>query len=377
MKIAVFMDSLKGSLTSTEAGAAVKEGILSAWQDAEVVVCPFADGGEGTLDAFLAAGGKTETARVSDPLGRSVEASYGILNDGTCVIESAKAIGLYLLDEGERNPLHTTTRGLGQIIEAAIERGAREFIIGIGGSSTNDCGIGMLQALRFDITDKQGNPVEQGAAGLEQAATIAADHVIPGLSQCNFLVACDVQNLLCGANGASMVYGPQKGASKDDCQKMDRWMERFAELVKEAYPNADPNAKGAGAAGGLGFAFRTFLSAKMRSGADILFEKIQAQELIESADLVITGEGRIDGQTAMGKAPVKVAAMAKKYHKRVLAFAGCIGEGAEKCLKMGIDAYYPITSESMPIEEAMKKEVAYQNLKNAVEYALRQMDQDA
>ncbi len=366
MKVAVFMDSFKGSLTSLEAGAAVKEGILSAISTAEVTVCPFADGGEGTLEAFLAAGGKTEFVRVSDPLGREIDASYGVLNEGTCVIESAKAIGLCLLEESERDPLRTTSRGLGKIIAMAVEKGAKEFIIGIGGSSTNDCGIGMLQALGYDIRDKDGNPVQQGALGLKEAVSINADRVGKELSQLNFLVACDVQNPLYGTDGASFVYGPQKGATPDDCKKMDQWMERFAQLVKMTCPDADPDAKGAGAAGGLGFALSTFLSAKMRSGADILFEKLQAEELIRNCDLVITGEGRIDRQTAMGKAPVKVAAMAKKYQKRVIAFGGSIGEGAEECLKMGIDAFFPITEKSLTLEEAMKKEIAYQNLKNAV-----------
>ncbi len=370
MKVAVFMDSFKGSLTSVEAGEAVREGVLAAVSGAEVTVCPFADGGEGTLEAFLAAGGKTETVSVSDPLGRQIDATYGILSDGTCIIESAKAIGLYLLSEKERSPLHTTTRGLGQIIAAAAERGAKEYIIGIGGSSTNDCGIGMLQALGYDIRDAEGNPAKQGALGLKDAATIAMENAMKKLAQCNFLVACDVQNPLCGPEGASYVYGPQKGATEDDCKNMDHWMEQFARLVKKTCPDADPMAKGAGAAGGLGFALSTFLSAKMRSGADILFEKIQAEELIKDCDLLITGEGRIDGQTAMGKAPVKVAAMAKKYQKKVIAFAGCIGDGAQECLQKGIDAYYPIADDTLPLEEAMKKEVAYRNLKRAVEGAI-------
>ena len=329
MRIAVFMDSFKGSLSSIEAGEAVKEGILAADERATVIICPFADGGEGTLEAFLAAGGRIETVRASDPLGRRIDASYGILENGTCVIESAKAIGLCLLKESERDPLRTTTRGLGELIAAAARKGARDFVIGIGGSSTNDCGIGMLQALGFDIRDGSGNHVRQGALGLKEAVSISKDHAMPGLSQCSFVVACDVQNPLCGDQGASMVYGPQKGASIEECRDMDQWMRQFSKTVKRVYADADPDAKGAGAAGGLGFAIKTFLGGRMRSGADILFEQPGTEEIIRFSDLVITGEGRIDGQTAMGKAPAKVAMMAKRYGKRVIAFGGGIGPGAD------------------------------------------------
>ncbi len=366
MKIAVFMDSFKGSLSSVEAGEAVKEGIFAIDENMIVITCPFADGGEGTLEAFLAAGGKTETVRVSDPLGRRINASYGILEDGTCVIESAKAIGLCLLSDIERNPLHTTTRGLGEIILAAAKNGSRKFIIGIGGSSTNDCGIGMLQSLGFDIRNENGEDVGQGANGLSEAVSISEDHVMPDLARCQFTVACDVQNPLCGRFGASMVYGPQKGASAKECEKMDLWMRQFSEVVKESYPQADPEEEGAGAAGGLGFAIKTFLSGEMRSGADILFEKTKAEELIRDSDLVITGEGRIDGQTAMGKAPVKIAKLAKKYHKPVIAFVGSIGDGAKDCCVMGVDEIIPITKEGIPLEMAMKRDVAYKNLTAAV-----------
>ncbi len=368
------MDSFKGSLTSAEAGAAVKEGILKADDSIEVIVRPFADGGEGTLDAFLYAGGCKETVYVSDPLGRRIEASYGILEDGCCVIESATAIGLYLLEEKERNPLYTSSIGLGEIIVAAWKKGVRDFIIGIGGSSTNDCGIGMLQALGVEITDENGYRVTPGAYGLRDATKIAAQHLLPGLSECRFQVACDVQNPLCGENGASKIYGPQKGATEKECVIMDQWMRQFAELIKTVCPEADPDAKGAGAAGGLGFAITNFLSGKMRSGADILFEKIRADELIRSCDLVITGEGRIDGQTAMGKAPVKVAALAKKYQKKVIAFGGSAGPGAEHCHEMGIDVIKEVMKPGMSLEEAMKKEVAFANLSDASETMIKQMN---
>ncbi len=373
MKIAVFMDSFKGSLSSVEAGTAVAEGILAAYEKAEVIVCPFADGGEGTLDAFLSAGGRRETVRVSDPLGRRIDASYGILEDGTCVIESAEAIGLCLLRDEERNPLRTTSAGLGEMIAAAASKGARDFIIGIGGSSTNDCGIGMLQALGFDIRNESGEHVRRGALGLSEVTSISKERAMAGILQCRFSVACDVQNPLCGENGASMVYGSQKGASKADCRNMDLWMKQFSALVARSFPEADPDEKGAGAAGGLGFAIKTFLNGKMRSGADILFEKIRAEELMETCDIVITGEGRIDSQTAMGKAPVKIAALAKKHNKPVIAFAGSVGEGAGECRKMGIDVILPITDEPIPLEEAMKKDVAGKNLSEAAGQAIRRI----
>ncbi len=368
MKITVLMDSFKGSLSSMEAGEAVKSGITDSGTDADVSVYPFADGGEGTLDAFLAAdkGSKRITVSVSDPLGRKIMASYGILSDDTAVIEMAQAAGLYLLSDDEKNPMHTTTRGVGQLIRDAIDRGCRKFIIGIGGSATNDCGAGMMKELGLKIYDSNRKEVDDGAIGLSQAAIIDTTALLPELGKCEVLIACDVDNPLCGPNGASCVFAPQKGAKPEDILKMDKWMGTFSDIVKNHFPGADKNAPGAGAAGGMGFSLMTFLGAKMQPGAEVLLERTAIENKIASADLVITGEGRIDGQTAMGKAPVRIAQMAKKHNKKVIAIGGCLGDGYEKCLGIGIDAIYPVTPEGMDIKEAMKKEVAIANIKRTI-----------
>ena len=337
MKTVVVMDSFKGSLTSKEAGEAVKTGILKADGSADVRVFPFADGGEGTLDAFLAAdNGKGRiTIQVSDPLGRDVEASYGVLGDDTVVIEIAQAAGLCLLIEDERDTFAATTKGVGQLIRHAVEHGYRKFIIALGGSATNDCGIGMLQELGFEILDDKDEPVGYGAKGMSMAGSIRCDKTISELEDCEFTVACDVTNPLCGPNGASIVFSPQKGAGALQAEEMDVWMEHYADIVKKAIPEADPKAEGAGAAGGLGFAFMTFLKGKMRPGAQVLLERSGIEEAIASADLVVTGEGRIDAQTSMGKAPARIAAIAKKYHKPVIAIAGSVTDDADKCHEAG------------------------------------------
>ena len=368
MKIIVLMDSFKGSLSSTEAGEAVKFGITEFDTDADVSVYPFADGGEGTLDAFLAAdkGSKRITIPVSDPLGRKIMASYGILSDDTVVIEMAQAAGLYLLSDDEKDPMHTATRGVGQLIRDAIGRGSRSFIIGIGGSATNDCGAGMMKELGLKIYDRDHKEVDDGAIGLSQADSIDTTSLLPELAKCEVLIACDVDNPLCGPNGASCVFAPQKGAKPEDLHKMDEWMLSFSDIVKDHFPAADRNAPGAGAAGGMGFSLVTFLGAKMHPGAKVLLERTDIEKEIAASDLVITGEGRIDGQTAMGKAPARIAQMAKKYNKKVIAIGGCLGEGYEKCYGSGIDAVYPVTPEGMDLEEAMKKEVAIANIKRVV-----------
>ena len=368
MKIIVLMDSFKGSLSSMEAGEAVKSGITESDIDADVSVYPFADGGEGTLDAFLAAdkGSKRITVPVSDPLGRMIMASYGILSDDTVVIEMAQAAGLYLLLGDEKNPMHTTTRGVGQLIRDAMDRGHRKFIIGIGGSATNDCGAGMMKELGLKIYDKDQKETDDGAKGLSQAAMIDTTSILPELSKCEVLIACDVDNPLCGPNGASFVFAPQKGAGPEDIPKMDKWMASFSDIVKVYFPNADKDAPGAGAAGGVGFSLMTFLGARMQPGAEVLLERTDIEKEIAAADLVITGEGRIDGQTAMGKAPTRIAQMAKKYDKKVIAIGGCLGDGYEKCLRIGIDEVYSVTPKEMDIKEAMKKEVAITNIKRHV-----------
>lgn len=363
MRIAVAMDSFKGSLSSLEAGYAVKMGILQADSSADVSVCPLADGGEGTVRALYGTlGGQWIGLTVTGPLGTPVEAGYCILPDGTAVLEMASAAGLPLVAPEDRNPLRTTTFGVGELIRDAITRGCREFIVGIGGSATNDGGTGMLSALGFDFLDEAGNPIAPGAKGLEALQQISTENVLPELSQCRFRIACDVNNPLCGDRGCSAVFGPQKGATPEMVADMDRWLGRFARLAAEISPKADPNYPGAGAAGGLGFAFLTFTNAVLESGADIILEQIGLEQQIRNADIVITGEGRLDGQTAMGKGPIAVAALAKKYGKPVIALCGCIGKDAQRCNSHGIDAYFPIIQSVTTMEEVLKPETAKTNL---------------
>ena len=372
MKIVIAMDSFKGSLSSAEAGKAAAAGIMRAFPAGEIKVFPVADGGEGTVDA-LAAGlnGSYRTVTVSDPLGRPVAAQYGILPDRTAVIEMAAASGLPLLSESERNPMMTTTCGFGEMIADAIHQGCRSFLLGIGGSATNDCGIGCLQALGFGFYDKDGKPVPYGASGLAQVHHIAADQVMPELDECQFHVACDVTNPLCGENGCSAVFAPQKGADSAMIAEMDDSMQRFSAIVKEYYPHSDADLSGSGAAGGLGFALRTFLHADLKPGIDVVIHQTGIETAIMDADVVVTGEGRLDAQTVMGKVPVGIAKIAKKYGLPVIAFCGCAGSGAEICNQHGIDAYFPILRTITSAEEAMKPDIAKKNLTETAEQVFR------
>lgn len=374
MKIVVAIDSFKGSLSSLEAGTAIKNGIHLADPSADIHICPLADGGEGTLDALVQSlGGKKRSIQVTGPLGESVEAKYGILSDQkTAILEIASAAGLTLVPEEKRNPLHTTSFGIGEMIKDTISQGCRQFIVGLGGSATNDGGIGMLQALGFELLDASGQPVPFGAKGLENFTAISHCNVLPELADCQFQIACDVKNPLYGNDGCSYVFGPQKGATPTMAEKMDQWMIRYAQVVKKAYPEkAHPLFPGAGAAGGLGFAFLTFTNATLASGIQIILEQIEAEALIRDADLVITGEGKLDEQTAMGKAPMGIASLAKKYSKPVIAFSGCASHDAGVCNKYGIDAFFPILRSPCTLAEAMKKEIAAQNLTDTAEQVYR------
>ncbi len=373
MKVVVAMDSLKGSLSSFQAGRAIREGILHAMPQAEVCVRPVADGGEGTVEALaLGMNGHIETITASDPLGRPTDCSYGILADNqTAIIEMAAASGLTLLSPDERNPLHTTTYGVGELIYDAISKGCRRFIIGIGGSATNDGGIGMLQALGYGILDKNGCQVPFGAAGLKEIERITDTSVIPELKECHFQIACDVNNPLCGPNGCSAVFGPQKGADADMISQMDQWLKNYASICTQSFPLADAEFPGTGAAGGLGFAFLTFTHSVLESGIKIVLEETGLENYIQEADIVITGEGCLDAQTVMGKAPVGVAHIAQKYSKPVIAFAGCVTEGAVLCNEHGIHAFFPILRRVSTINDAMLPAVAAQNLSDTAEQVFR------
>lgn len=373
MKVTIAIDSLKGSLSSLEAGRAIEAGIKNAYEDAEVCVRPLADGGEGTVEALTCGmGGTLETISVTGPLGTKVDCQYGILNDGvTAIMEMSAAAGITLVTAEERNPLKTTTYGVGEMIVDAIKKGCRRFIVGIGGSATNDGGVGMLQALGYDFLDADGNAIPFGAGGLEKLAKISAEHVIPELSECTFKIACDVTNPLCGPLGASAIYGPQKGATPDMIRDMDDWLAKYAELAKTVNPKADAEIPGTGAAGGLGFAFSVFTNAVLESGISIVLEETRLEDYVKDADIVITGEGRLDGQTVMGKAPIGVAKTAKKFDKTVLAFSGCVTEDAVACNEHGIDAFFPILRGVVSLDEAMNSENARRNMIATVEQVFR------
>ena len=373
MKVTVAMDSLKGSLTSLEAGEAVREGVKRVYPDAQVLVCPLADGGEGTVEALTKGmGGELQTLTVTGPLGNPVECRYGIIAaNRTGIIEMSAAAGITLVPNELRNPMNTTTYGVGEIIRDAVKKGCRRFIVGIGGSATNDGGIGMLQALGYGILDKDGSPVSRCGKGLADIAQITDDNVLPQLSECTFKIACDVTNPLCGDRGCSAVYGPQKGATPEMIRQMDGWLAHFAEVAKGTYKTADPEAPGTGAAGGLGFAFLTFTNAVLESGVKIVLEETRLEDYVKDADIVVTGEGRLDGQTVMGKAPIGVAKTARKYGKPVLGFAGCVAKDAAVCNDEGIDAFFPILQDVVTPKEAMAAENAKHNMAATAEQVFR------
>ncbi|HFH9236760.1 TPA: glycerate kinase [Streptococcus agalactiae] len=373
MKVVVAIDSLKGSLSSLEAGNAIKESINEVIPGADVEVHPLADGGEGTVEALtLGMGGTIETIPVKGPIGEKVHASYGIIPQRQlAIIEMAAAAGITLIATEERNPLHTTTYGVGEMIKDAISKGCRHFIIGIGGSATNDGGAGMLQALGYALLDKDNQEISLGAQGLADLKSISTDKVIEELKECDFKIACDVTNPLCGAQGCSSIFGPQKGADEDMITKMDTWLSNYATLATSVSEKADATIEGTGAAGGFGFAFLAFTNATLEPGIDIILSEINIEKAISVADLVVTGEGRLDGQTVMGKAPIGVAKLAKKYGKKVVAFSGSVTEDAILCNQHGIDAFFPIVRRLISLDEAMSKEVAYKNMKETATQVFR------
>ena len=376
MKVVIAIDSFKGSLSTFESGCAVSDALRMVAPTAEAVICPLADGGEGTVNAIVSAtGGKLCKVRVCGPLGDPVTAEYGVIPETrTAVIEMASAAGITLIAPDERNPLRTTTRGVGEMILHAIEYSdCRDFIIGIGGSATNDGGVGMLKALGFSFLDANGAEIDDGARGLADLAEIRCDGAHPALAECHFHIACDVTNPLCGAHGCSAIYGPQKGATPEMVADMDAWLASYAKLTAQATGRDCAEVAGVGAAGGLGFAFLAYLCGKLESGIELVMRATDLEAKIKDADVVVTGEGRLDGQSCMGKAPIGVARLAKKHAKPVLAFAGCVTEDARACNDHGIDAFFPILRTPCSLEEAMRIETAYRNLKNTAEQAFRLM----
>ena len=375
MKIVTAIDSFKGSMTSMEAGYSAAEGFRRADSSIQVDVRPLADGGEGTVEALVSGmNGILEHSMVTGPLGKPVDAVYGIIPETmTAVIEMSASSGITLISVEERNPLDATTYGVGELIRDAIGKGCRHFIVGIGGSATNDGGAGMLRALGFGLYDKAGRKIPFGAKGLELLDSITDENVVPELKDCSFRIACDVTNPLCGTEGCSAVYGPQKGATPSMIMQMDSWLSDYAERAKKNYPQADAEQGGTGAAGGLGFAFLTFTNACLESGIKIVLDETRLEDYIREADLVVTGEGMLDFQTAMGKAPVGVAALAKKYGIPVIAFAGGVTKEAGECNKNGIDAFFPIVRGVSTLDDAIKNENAKANIADTAEQVLRLM----
>ncbi len=376
MKVVVALDSFKGSIDSLTAGNEVKYGILNVFSDADIVIKQIADGGEGT-DRVLTSelNGATITLDVVGPLGNSgdlITCNYGVSESkNTAIIEMASASGLPLVKEEDRNPLYTTTYGVGEMIKDAVIRGYRNFIIGIGGSSTNDCGLGMLTALGFKFLDINGNSVGIFGIDLKDVKYIDDKNALPELKECKFLVACDVKNPLCGPNGCSYVYAPQKGADAKTVEDMDKWIFDFASLTKSKYPDSDMNYPGSGAAGGLGFAFRSFLNAELKPGIDIVIDAINLDEEIRNCDYVITGEGAIDNQSLQGKVISGVASASKKYGKPVIALAGAVKCDMGLLKKAGIDAAFSIHREILTLEEAMNKEKTCLDIRETTEMIFR------
>lgn len=364
MRVVISIDSFKGSLSSIQAGNAVKDAVHRLDSDTEAIVKTLADGGEGTVKAFAEnSASKIVKIKVTGPLLKPVIAEYCILKDSnTAVIEMSSASGITLISADERNPLETTTYGVGEIIRNAISKGCRKFIIGIGGSATNDGGTGMLTALGYEFSDKDGKNISLCAKGLKNLHSIKTENVMPELKDCSFNIACDVTNPLCGEKGCSAVFGPQKGATPEMIEDMDGWLRNYAKIAEGVSEKADENYPGAGAAGGLGFAFLAFTNATLKPGVQIVLEETGIEEDIRNADIVITGEGRLDSQTVMGKAPIGVASLAKKYGKKVIAFSGCVADDAEICNDYGIDAFFPILRNVSTLEEALDTDNAYKNL---------------
>ncbi len=351
MKIVVAPDSYKGSLSATEVAHTIKTAIQESGNH-EVITKPMADGGEGTIEAILSAtSGEQIQISTLGPLGESIETSYAIINQTTAVIETAMHAGLYQVPDDKRNPDLTTTYGMGQAILDALDRGCQQIIIGLGGSATNDGGLGLLQALGLQVFDKNGNPLDKFGNDLLHIDAVQLDDLDPRLQDVKFRIACDVDNSLCGELGASAVYGPQKGATPEQIHLYDKALHHFANLLETQLDNNWQHTPGAGAAGGLGFAFLS-LGAKLESGASLIAEAINLKQSIEVADLILTGEGQSDEQTLYGKAPGFVAELAKKFNKPTILLSGSLGGNTAK-LRKHFAGCFSIVNQPLSLEECM------------------------
>lgn len=365
-KIVIASDSFKGSLSSKQVAQTVSESLQRIYKNCEIIALPIADGGEGLTEALIdASKGSWTACRALDPLGREIVANYGISQDGlTAIVEMAAASGLPLVEKEKRNPLLTTSYGTGQVIADALSRGCKHFLIGIGGSATNDAGVGMLQALCFEFYSKGRLLPMAGGASLALIDRISSENINPLIKQSRFTVACDVNNPLYGPSGAARVYAPQKGASPADVERLDEGLRNFGSLINTMGVEVQEIA-GAGAAGGMGAGLAVFLNAELKRGIDLVLDYLCFDELIADADLIITGEGRMDEQTLMGKAPSGVLTRALNQGIPCIALAGRIDD--EKILKgAGFEALLEVSPRSMPLDEAMKPETTQENISKVV-----------
>ena len=366
-KIVVASDSFKGSLTSLEVAAGAEQGIHEVFPECEVVKVNVADGGEGTMDALRSTlGGQWVTVAAADPLGRPRDVSYVVLSDGnTAVIEMSAASGLPLLEPQERNPMLTSTFGTGEMIVDALSRGCRRFLVGIGGSATNDAGMGMLEALGFRFIDKDGKVLQGRGESMSEVVDIDMSHVSPEVKESEFIIACDVDSPFCGPRGAAYVFSPQKGADPQMVAELDAGMEHLAEVIARVVGKDIRNIPGAGAAGGLGGGFLAFLNSRLERGIEMVLDAIAFDDIIRGSDLVITGEGRVDSQTLTGKTPFGIMKRAQKQNIRTVAIGGSVKLGDDDDVS-GFDSIWPVTPEGMPLEEAMKAETASANVRETV-----------
>ncbi|ENF6039149.1 glycerate 2-kinase [Citrobacter amalonaticus] len=356
MKIVIAPDSYKESLSATEVAQAIEKGFREIFPDAQYVSVPVADGGEGTVEAMIAAThGSAHSALVTGPLGEKVNANWGMSDDGkTAFIEMAAASGLALVPPEKRNPLITTSRGTGELILQALDSGASNIIIGIGGSATNDGGAGMVQALGAKLCDANGTEIGYGGGSLNTLNTIDVSGLDPRIKHCAIRVACDVTNPLVGEQGASRIFGPQKGATEPLILELDRNLAHYADIIKKSLGVDVKNVPGAGAAGGMGAALMAFLGAELKSGIEIVTQALNLEEHIHDCTLVVTGEGRIDSQSIHGKVPVGVANVAKKYHKPVIGIAGSLTRDVGVVHQYGIDAVFSVLTSIGTLEEAFR-----------------------
>ena len=356
MKIVIAPDSFKGSLTSQEATETIAQSFLKIFPQAEIEKIPFADGGEGTTQILVnATKGKIYSELVTSPIGERIKAKYGILGDGkTAVIEMAAASGLSLVPSEKRNPLFTTTFGTGELIKAALNQGYRKFIIGLGDSATTDAGAGLAQALGVKLLTAENQEIPLGGIGLKNLQGIDISNIDKRILESEITVACDVKNPLTGPSGTASVYSAQKGASQRDIQKLESNLENFAEVVKKDLGKEIKSVPYSGAAGGLAASLFTFFDARLKSGFEVVSNILNFPERIKDADLVITGEGKIDAQTLKGKTPIEVVKIAGKNNIPVIAIAGIIGAGADKCREAGIEAIFSLTSKKTGTEKTLK-----------------------